>query len=193
MHHRPVLTPKERRPINLSVERVIEGLDSARKRMNAELQLVFEKLPITIVGNYPYPDVVIEKSRRYIDSIALVTRERKKFLWLFPYTREERVDLCVHRLTDFAHELAFFESEVVAGDAFERESDSGVTHGELIIRCNCGEYELQASVYEVGTWNNTAISSVQMGLFPFRDLVAVLLRFGLPERGWRERNGIVSN
>ena len=188
MHHRPVLTPHERRPSGFSFETMMKNLVEGRRLMDAELELVFGKLPIVIGGNHPHTDIVIERSKRYSDSVALVMQERKKFLGLVPYIKEERVDLSVHRLTDFAHELAFFESEVLAGDSFVREATSNISHGTLLMRCDCGTYELQASVFDIHAWNDEVISSVKIKLFPLRELIQVLLGFGLCEQGWRARN-----
>ena len=191
MHYRPVLTPSEEKPIN--VEKVCKLLDEGRALLNAELALVFEQLPVTIYGNHPFPSLVIEKSMRYTDSVALVMRERKKFLGVFPYIKEERVDLCVHRLTDFAHELLFFESRVVAGDMFVREATSGVSHGELTMRCNAGIYELESSVFDMRVQDATATSCVRMKLSSLRELATKLRGFGVSEKRWRENNNLVSH
>ena len=182
------MTPyEEQKASAFSFDRMAANLGAARKRAQEDEERIFSQLPRMVSQYGRYPSISVERSRRYTDSIALVVREKKKWLF-FSYTRLSAIDLSVHRLADVADELEFFVEKVIAGDAFERESTSGASHGELCIRCNYGVYQLTSSVYDYKARNSQAVSTITLGLCQMNDLVAVLRGFDVGSMGWRERN-----
>lgn len=188
MRYRVVSTPFERGShASFDVATMIRNLDDSRDRANAEKAMVFRLLPRLVKRSGRCPEVSIERSEQYSDSIALVVRERKK--WLFvPYTVVTSLDLSVHYLTDLADELEFFVNTVVAMDAFERTSTSGASHGKLVMRCNCGTYQLQSSVHDFQARGRRAVALIELGLLQMQDLIRQLREFEVPRKAWQSRN-----
>lgn len=181
MHYRPVFTQK---PSDFDFDRMVKALDDGRRLNEADEERVFKSLPLTVSRSHPV--ITIERSKRYTDSIVLVTRERKK-KFLIPFTEVHTVDLRICGIADLADELECFERGTVAGEAFEEESTVHGWHGRLRVRCRCGEYELAWWPYG-SSESERERDFITMNLFAFRELIGILRSFGTCSAGWKERH-----
>lgn len=181
MNFRPVRTPREdAERAAFSFDRMIRSLDQGNELREAERKKAFAALPL-MVRHGRYPEIRIERARRYRDSIALVQEEEVRLLYFWTRIRENALDLSVHQLGDLADELEYFVDRVVAGDSFVRISDS--QYRDLTMRCSSGRYELTGNGF-AGT------VAITLDLFQMGDLIALLRSIGTGKNRWRERHQV---
>jgi len=186
MHYRTVDPPRRWRVTEEFYPSVMmENLREMQEDDEREKQMVLDKLPIRI-DSLGSTSLWLEPSR-YHQSIALILRERKRFLFV-RYEKTTAVHLWIPNLADFADELEHFDTESLGGDSWKYECTCWTGHGKPFLFYERHEHVPPVYVLESRQCDKRRqATSITFDYFAMQRLIKALQSFGLRRKGWRGR------